>query len=211
MGQGGIRINMIPKDGGHTFQGQSFGNYTKGPWQAGNLRSNLAGDLQYNPTNSLTNVSVIEKIWDFSTSVGGPIKKDKAWFNVTYRNFGTNKTVADAFVNANPPSVPGVFTKYLADKTQPGVDDGYVWSIAPRVTVQASGKDKLSTYFDDQRKYRPTGASVVLPSPIRRARGTGHAHQLRVRDEVDAHAEQQAAAETGGGVRPGAPRSISRP
>src|SRR5438445_3977873 len=79
MGQGGIRINMVPKDGGNTFRGTSYGNYTKGPWQASNLRSNLAGDLQYNPANSLTNVSVVEKIWDFSTSVGGPIKTDKAW------------------------------------------------------------------------------------------------------------------------------------
>ena len=166
MGQGGIRINMIPKDGGNTFRGQSFGNYTRGPWQASNLRSNLAGDLQFNPVNSLTNVSVIEKIWDFSTSVGGPIKKDKAWFTLTYRNFGTNKTVADAFVNANPPSVPGAFTRYAADKTRPGVDDGYVWSIAPRVTVQLSSKDKVSTYFDDQRKYRPHwGLSGTQPDP----------------------------------------------
>jgi hypothetical protein len=166
MGQGGIRINMIPKDGGNTFRGTSYGNYTKGPWQASNLRSNLAGDLQYNPGNSLTNVSVVEKIWDFSTSVGGPIAKDKAWFTFTYRNFGTNKTVADAFANANPPSQGGAFARYLPDRTRPGVDDGYVWSIAPRVTLQANEKDKLSTYFDDQRKYRPHwGMNGTQPDP----------------------------------------------
>jgi hypothetical protein len=85
MGQGGIRINMIPKDGGNTFRGSSYGNYTRGPWQAGNLRSNLAGDLQFNPGNSLTNVGAIEKIWDFSASIGGPIARDKAWFTLTYR------------------------------------------------------------------------------------------------------------------------------
>src|SRR5262245_50153349 len=97
MGQGGIRINMIPKDGGNTFRGSSYGNFTKGSWQADNLRSNLAGDRQYNPGNSLTNVGAVEKIWDFSTSLGGPIAKDRAWFNFTYRNFGTNQTVADAY------------------------------------------------------------------------------------------------------------------
>ena len=167
MGQGGVRINMIPKDGGNTFRGQSFGNYTRGPWQASNLRSNLTGDVQYNPANFLTNVGVIEKIWDFSTSIGGPIKTDRAWFTVTYRNFGTNQTVADAFANANPPSVPGVFTRYAPDKTRPGVNDGYVWSIAPRVTVQASAKDKFSTYFDDQRKYRPHwGMGGISPGAI---------------------------------------------
>jgi hypothetical protein len=166
MGQGGIRINMIPKDGGNIFRGSSYGNFTKGPWQANNLRSNLAGDLQFNPANSLTNVGVVEKIWDFSASVGGPIAKDRAWFNFTYRNFGTNQTVADAFVNANPPSVPGAFSKYVPDRTKPGVNDGYVWSVAPRVTVQATGKDKFSTYFDDQRKYRPHwGLSGTQPDP----------------------------------------------
>jgi len=166
MGQGGVRINLIPKDGGNTFRGQSFGNYTKGPWQANNLRSNLAGDLQYNPANSLTNVGAIEKIWDFSTSIGGPIKTDKAWFNFTYRNFGTNQTVADAFANANPPSVPGTFAKYVPDKTRLGVNDGYVWSVAPRVTVQATANDKFSTYFDDQRKYRPHwGLDGTHPDP----------------------------------------------
>ncbi|OLD12506.1 MAG: hypothetical protein AUJ01_16105 [Acidobacteria bacterium 13_1_40CM_3_65_5] len=152
--------------GGNTFRGSSYGNFTRGPWQASNLRSNLVGDLQYNPGNSLTNVGAVEKIWDFSTSVGGPIAKEKAWFTLTYRHFGTNQTVADAYVNANPPSVPGVFAKYVPDKTKPGVNDGYVWSVAPRVTVQASAKDKLSTYFDDQRKYRPHwGLSGTQPDP----------------------------------------------
>jgi Carboxypeptidase regulatory-like domain len=166
MGQGGIRINMIPKDGGNTFRGSSYGNFTKDAWQSNNLRSNLAGDLQYNPGNFLTNVGTVEKIWDFSASVGGPIAKDKAWFNFTYRNFGTNQTVADAYVNANPPSRPGVFAKYIPDKTRPGVNDGYVWSVAPRVTVQATAKDKFSTYFDDQRKYRPHwGLSGTQPDP----------------------------------------------
>ncbi|MBI3401283.1 MAG: carboxypeptidase regulatory-like domain-containing protein [Acidobacteria bacterium] len=166
MGQGGIRINMIPKDGGNTFRGSSYGNFTKNAWQSNNLRSNLAGDLQYNPGNSLTNVGTVDKIWDFSTSVGGPIARDKAWFTFTYRNFGSNQTVADAYVNANPPSVPGVFAKYVPDKTQPGVNDGYIWSLAPRVTWQATAKDKFSTYLDADKKYRPHwGLSGTQPDP----------------------------------------------
>jgi hypothetical protein len=166
MGQGGIRINLVPKDGGNSFRNTTFGNYTRGPWQASNLRSNLAGDLQYNPGNSLTNVSVVQKIWDFSSSLGGPIARDKLWFVFTYRNFGTNKTVADSYFNANPPAGPSVFAKYLPDRSQPGVDDGYVWSAASRVTWQASEKDKLSTYFDDQRKYRPHwGMNGTHPDP----------------------------------------------
>ena len=27
MGQGGMRVNMVPRDGGNPFRGQAFGNY----------------------------------------------------------------------------------------------------------------------------------------------------------------------------------------
>src|SRR5437764_7978962 len=49
MGQGGVRVNMVPKDGGNSFHGVVVGNYTTGNWQSDNLRDNLAGDLTFNP------------------------------------------------------------------------------------------------------------------------------------------------------------------
>jgi Carboxypeptidase regulatory-like domain len=62
MGQGGIRVNMVPKDGGNSFRGSVVGNYADGGWAADNLRSNLAGDTTFNPNNRLTNVGVIKKV-----------------------------------------------------------------------------------------------------------------------------------------------------
>src|SRR5207342_3145863 len=79
MGQGGIRVNMVPKDGGNSFRGTVMGNYAGNSWAADNLRSNLGGDLTFNPNNRLTNVGTIQKVWDFNPSIGGPIKKDKIW------------------------------------------------------------------------------------------------------------------------------------
>src|SRR5262245_61011047 len=38
---GGIRINMIPKEGGNSFRGTIFGNFTNDNWQANNLDDNL--------------------------------------------------------------------------------------------------------------------------------------------------------------------------
>src|SRR6476469_3170135 len=52
---GGMRLNMVPKDGGNTFRGTITGNYADGKWASDNLGSNLAGDLTYNPNNRLTN------------------------------------------------------------------------------------------------------------------------------------------------------------
>ena len=36
MAQGGVRINMVPRDGGNTFRGSVFGSYTGDGWQANN-------------------------------------------------------------------------------------------------------------------------------------------------------------------------------
>ena len=161
MAQGGIRVNMIPRDGGNTFRGVVVGNYTTGNWQSDNLRSNLAGDLTFNPSNRLTNISVIDKIWDFNPSVGGPIVKDKVWWQGTFRHWGVNKTTADSFFNSLGPTS----LRYIADATRPGIDDGHIVSRAGRVTWQVSNKDKISYYHDYQNKYRNHWGISALVSP----------------------------------------------
>src|SRR2546428_2835173 len=161
MAQGGSRVNMIPRDGGNTFRGVVVGNYTTGNWQSDNLRSNLAGDLTFNPSNRLTNISVIDKIWDFNPSVGGPIVKDKVWWQGTFRHWGVNKTTADSFFNSLGPTS----LRYIADATRPGIDDGHIVSRAGRVTWQVSNKDKISYYHDYQNKYRNHWGISALVSP----------------------------------------------
>src|SRR6478752_5071323 len=70
MGQGGIRVNMVPRDGGNTFRGVAFANYTPSSWASDNCgspgfvngvlqpctRSNLSGSKTFNVNNTLTNV-----------------------------------------------------------------------------------------------------------------------------------------------------------
>jgi hypothetical protein len=159
MGQGGMRVNMVPKDGGNSFKGTVFGNYADGSWAADNLRSNLAGDLTYNPNNRLTNVGTIQKIWDFNPSIGGPIKRDRIWFNYTFRHWGVNKYVADSYFDKNPS--PFI---YDADTSRPGIDDGHIVSNAGRVSLQITSKDKVSVYHDNQRKYRNHwGIAATIP------------------------------------------------
>ncbi|HKE86744.1 MAG TPA: carboxypeptidase regulatory-like domain-containing protein [Vicinamibacterales bacterium] len=159
MGQGGMRVNMVPRDGGNTFRGQFFGNFTDGAWASGNCgspaigqpcsRSNLSGSTTFNPNNRLTNVSEIQRIWDFNPSIGGPVLRDKLWFHYTFRHWGVEKTVADSYFDSNPS--PFI---YQADTSRPGIDDGHIVSNAGRVSWQASSKDKVSVYHDNQSKYR---------------------------------------------------------
>jgi hypothetical protein len=170
MGQGGIRVNMVPKDGGNTFRGTITGNYAGKNFSASNLRDNLAGDLTFNPNNRITNVPEILDIWDFNPSIGGPIKRDKLWFNYTFRHWGVNKTVAGIYYDADPSPF-----RYTPDTSRPGIDDGHLRSNAFRVTWQATGKDKIATYHDEQAKFRdhwgisstiPPDASAIQIQPI---------------------------------------------
>ena len=180
MGQGGMRVNMVPKDGGNAFHGLVFGNYTPSSWASDNCgspalgqpctRSNLTGDTTFNKTsNFLTNVSQLTKNYDFNPGVGGPIVKDRAWFFGTFRYLGVNKTVVDSFYDANPS--PFIYTP---DPTRPGIDDGHIRSFAGRVSAQLSSKDKVSYYHDEQDKVRghwgiastvPPEASAIQATP----------------------------------------------
>jgi hypothetical protein len=159
MGQGGMRVNMVPRDGGNSFRGSVIGNWADESFGSDNCgspgvgiactRSNLSGSKTFNANNTLTNVDVIQKIWDVNPSIGGPIVKNKLWFNYSFRHLGSTKTKADAYFDKNPSSFV-----YDPDFTKPGYDDGHIVSNAGRISWQIGGKDKLSVYHDNQRKYR---------------------------------------------------------
>ncbi len=184
MGQGGIRVNMVPRDGGNKFHGVVFGNYTPQSWGSDNCdspavglactRVNLTGDTTFNRTNNfLTNVSVLTKNYDSSASLGGPILRDKIWFFTAFRYLGVNKTVADSFFNLNT-QVPGRFTPYVPDTSRPGLDDGHIRSITGRLTLQVGERNKVTYYHDEQDKVRghwgiastvPPEASAIQATP----------------------------------------------
>ena len=159
MGQGGMRVNMVPRDGGNSFRGSIIANGTGEKFIADNLGDNLAGDLTYYPNNRLLNVGKVQKIWDVNPTIGGPIMRDQVWFSFTFRHWGSEKTVADSFYDLDP-SPNG----YSPDTSRPGVDDGHIVSRAGRIAWQISQKDKLTAYHDDQNKYRNHwGISATIP------------------------------------------------
>ena len=95
-----------------------------------------------------------------------------------------------------------------ADTSRPGIDDGHIRSIAGRVSAQLSSKDKVSYYHDEQDKVRGHWgiASTVPPEAVG---DSGDADQLRVGVEVDADAHQQAAVRRRPrGLQPGVPGEL---
>ena len=102
------------------------------------------------------NASLIDRIYDFNFSQGGPIKKDKLWFFTTARAWSVNAPIAGTFVTDG--SGPAIASCLSAAKTsspcEQGVDDQRIRSILLRMTYQISAKNKLAAYFDEIDKFR---------------------------------------------------------
>src|SRR5262245_42269523 len=70
---GGVRINVVPKDGGNSFGGGFFFSGTNEHFQADNIDEDLRN-------RGLTGTSKVKRLYDVAPTFGGPIQKDKVWF-----------------------------------------------------------------------------------------------------------------------------------
>jgi hypothetical protein len=138
MGTGGVKVNMIPKDGGNTFRGSFFVNGATNSFQSNNLTPALQ-------QQGLTAVNRIKSVWDVNGAIGGPIRRDRLWFFFASRYWGLDKYPSDSFFDADPR-----YYSYAPDTTRQGVDDTWNKSNAVRLTWQASQKNKITGYFDLQ-------------------------------------------------------------
>ena len=138
MGTGGIRVNMIPKEGGNTFRGSFFVNGAPSSFQSDNFSDSLK--LQ-----GLAAVNRVKKVWDVNGSIGGPIKRNALWFYFASRYWGLDKYPADSFYDADPR-----YFAYAPDKGNQGVDDTWNKSNSTRLTWQASARNKITAFVDLQ-------------------------------------------------------------
>ena len=128
---GGLRINMIPNEGGNQFSGNFFAGGTPGAWQANNLNDRLQ-DL------GVLETPKVSIIYDFNGSMGGPVFRDKLWF------FGSvRRNVID----------DGVLNSTNRDGS-PALDRNSITSGNARLTWQLTPQHKISAMFDKVRKRR---------------------------------------------------------
>ena len=163
---GGIRLNMIPRDGGNTLNGSVFLGYQDKSFQSDNVTDDLRA-------RGLRTADGIGKLANIEGAVGGPIRKDKIWYFVSARSFVLDTLPANTFN-----SVPGTGTPFsapVADTNSQGVDPQSIRSVQARLIWQMSPKNKLAVYNDCIGKNRgaamtagfdPATASIVWTSPI---------------------------------------------
>ena len=160
MPTGGVRVNIIPRDGGNTFRGNLFVSGMGGSQMQG---SNYDEDLK---NRGMAAPSEIRKLWDVNPGAGGPIVNDKLWVYASYRWNGEN-VYAGGFFNKGA----GDPTKWLyePDTTRRTENWHEQTSFLARMTWQVNPKNKLSFFYDFQ--YRCLCFSNLTPTTSPEAGG----------------------------------------
>lgn len=127
---GGVRANMIPKDGGNTFRGTAF-------FSAANSSMQSANDADAR-AQGLRAPDALSKVWDLNVAEGGPIVTDRLWFFTSYRDWGVQQYIANSFFKNG-------------DQT---IDNARIRSGMARLTTQLGQKHKVSAYLDRIAKFR---------------------------------------------------------
>ena len=140
---GGVRVNIIPKEGGNTFSGSAFGNFSDRRFQGDNLGQDLIDA-------GLRSPDVVSSIWDTSFDLGGPVVRDRLWFHGAYRNWGLKKLPANTFYDTDPNDFV-----FEPDLTRPGVDEQYDQSASLRFTWQATRGNKFAVYYNGAPRHQP--------------------------------------------------------
>jgi hypothetical protein len=133
---GGVRVNMIPQEGGNRLSGSLFGNFATREMS----RNNYTDALK---TLGLSAPAGYDKLWDESVGFGGPIRRDRLWFFVAHRYRGNDVRGVDAYYAKDNNAV--VFTP---DTSRPLHQGGWDLDNQVRITAQVSARNKVSGFFD---------------------------------------------------------------
>jgi hypothetical protein len=152
--EGGVRLNLIPREGGNTFHGLLQGSFTNNAMQADNFTPELQA-------KGLSAPDSVRKFWEINPGLGGPIVRDKLWFHWTMRASDTSSNIS-MFYNRNA----GDPTKWIyePDTSRPTFYTGQKtrnWSTV-RLTWQAAEKHKIG-FTSDSTEYCdcPSNASAT--------------------------------------------------
>src|SRR5688572_10620197 len=102
---GGLRIDIIPREGGNTFRGTVFATGVNSAWQTSNLTDELRN-------LGLPEPNEMKKAYDINPGVGGPILREKLWFYSSARWQANQNYIAGLYYNKNE----GDPTKWLYEQ-----------------------------------------------------------------------------------------------
>ncbi len=131
-----VSVNMVPKEGGNSFNYGVSGLFTNHNFQSNNLTSELND-------RGITDVPKLNRMYDAGFTIGGPIRADKVWFFAAVRRWGVRNQAAGLYVNKTQGT-----PFYTPDLSKPAFRDERYQSHATRITWQVSERNKLNIFAD---------------------------------------------------------------
>src|SRR5215467_1056120 len=154
----GLVMSIVPKSGSNALHGSTFGAGTGSGLQSNNLTQTLRAQGVVAPTP-------LEKFYDISGALGGPIRRDRIWYFFNAHSGGYTRDAANVFYNLNA----GDPTRWLysPDYSRIEYSDRTFENASGRITWRATPRNRVGVFWDEQSLCRRcTGATPGGSDPI---------------------------------------------
>jgi hypothetical protein len=139
----GVRINLVPRDGGNRFSGLFLGSFANHNLQSDNLNDSLKA-------RGLTSSNRVKRSYDIDPAFGGPIVRDRLWFWGSVRAQSSELTLAGIYYNLTPTG-----RAYTPDLSRPADSLEKNTNQSLRLTWQATARNKISVQHQNAGQERP--------------------------------------------------------
>jgi hypothetical protein len=153
---GGVRVNIIPREGGNTFNGTFYSSFANSAMQGDNFTDDLRAQGLRTPDK-------VRKLFDINPGFGGPLKRDKVWFYGSALYTISQLDVADMFFNNNAGN-PNAWT-FDPDLSRPAFKDTHYQGGDARFTWQATPRNKIGVLVADQNGCTCVGTVSATVAP----------------------------------------------
>ena len=137
----GLTMNIVPRQGGNSLSGLFFVSGFSEGMQSSNYTPELQARGAIQPTP-------LTRVYDVNLAMGGPIVRDRLWYYMSVRVQGSRQNILNTFYNQNAGN-PNAWT-YVPDFSRPAFYDRTWENYTPRITWQASSRNKFSFSWDEQ-------------------------------------------------------------
>jgi hypothetical protein len=153
----GLVMNIVPRSGGNTTRGSLFFSGTGANLQSDNLTQALI-------SQGVRAATPLTRVYDVSGTLGGPIRKDRAWYFVNAHSGGSRKDSPNVYYNLNAED-PSKWL-YAPDRDRITYSDRTFENASGRLTWQLTPRNKIGAFWDAQTICRTcTGSTPGGPEP----------------------------------------------
>jgi len=132
----GVQSQFIAKSGGNLFTGEGYLDWYNNSLQGSNIPDSYTAPTAFNNSPIREHSNEIDRYYNYSLNVGGPIKKDRLWW------FGTYNKQFNAVAQPN----------FNFDSTF----DTALWNAVGKGTFQANQRNKFVGYYQWGQKLQAT-------------------------------------------------------